>query len=170
MAEPAGERFEPTVASADKLLGPMRLALDSARRACLAGEPPVGACLVRGGRVVARTHNAIIGELDVTAHAEMRVIREACRKLRTLDLSGMRLFVTVEPCAMCLGACHYAGIREIIFGARLSDMQQFTGREFGCEDSAAVAGYSHLQMTGDVLREDSVELLKEWAAKGHRVS
>jgi len=128
----------------------------------LAGEPPVGACLVRGREVVAQAHNAVIGELDITAHAEMRVIRDACRQLRTLVLSGMRLYVTVEPCAMCLAACHYADIAMIICGAGIADMNRVTGNELGC------GARPQVPVTGGVLRDECVALLEEWAAARRR--
>ena len=92
--------------------GHMAVALEQARLALLAGEAPVGACLVDGDGVIA-ARNGVIGGPDPTAHAELNVIREAARQRRCLGFAGARLYVTVEPCAMCLAACHYAGIDEI---------------------------------------------------------
>ena len=148
----------------------MRPALDIARRGLLAGEPPIGACLVRNDKVVVARNNAVIGELDVTAHAEIRVIREACRQLRTLKLSDCRLFVTVEPCPMCLSACYYADIAEIIFAARLSDINALTGNELMVSDSGSFSDFfadhvTKIDMTGDCLREESRSLLEEWAGR-----
>ena len=141
----------------------MRLALESARRGLAAGEPPVGACLVRDGQVVARTHNAVIAETDVTAHAEVRVIREACRSLRTLDLSGSRLFVTVEPCAMCVAACAYAGIEEVVFGAGIEVLESHTGSE-----QTAPAGDGAVRLSGGLLSEACASLIDQWAARAAR--
>ena len=144
--------------------GYMQLALDIAHRGAAAGEPPIGACLIQAGQVVARTHNAVIGELDITAHAEIRAIRDACRSLRTLDLTGARLFVTVQPCAMCLAACHYAGVSEIIFGARLSDMNRHTGNELSQSDNKRADARS-FEVTPDFMRDDCLILLEEWARR-----
>ncbi|MBM4197452.1 MAG: nucleoside deaminase [Gammaproteobacteria bacterium] len=134
----------------------MRLALAAARRAALAGEPPIGACLVRDGAVIATAANAVIAELDITAHAEVMLIREACRRGRTLDLSGTVLYSTVEPCAMCQAASHYAGIGEIVYAASLADMQALTGGELG----VTVAGPA---MRGGCLRTEALSLLRAWA-------
>ncbi len=142
----------------------MRAALEVARRGMLAGEPPVGACLVAGAEIIATLSNAVIGELDITAHAEMRVIREACRQLRRLDLSGCTLYVTVEPCRMCLAACHYAGITEVVYGAEISDMNAVTGHELG--DSAAVASsesVGSVRLSGGCLAAESRALIGAWS-------
>src|SRR5690606_7898722 len=75
----------------------MSAALDMARRGLAAGEVPIGACLVQDGAVVATAHNAVGAGPDPTAHAEIVLIREACRRLRTTALGGAVLYVTVEP-------------------------------------------------------------------------
>ena len=137
----------------------MRAALEAATRGMLAGEPPVGACLVAGGEIVTTLGNGVIGELDITAHAEMRVIREACRQLRKLDLSGCTLYVTVEPCVMCLTACHYAGIVEIIYGADIADMNAVTGNELGVSPD----GKMPLKVEGGCLAAECRALIATWS-------
>jgi len=141
----------------------MRAALEAARRGMLAGEPPVGACLVADDRIVATLGNAVIGELDITAHAEMRVIRAACRQLRRLDLSGCTLYVTVEPCRMCLTACHYAGIDEVIFGATIDAMNAVTGNELAGGRDAGHEDDSSLQLAGGCLATECRALIEAWS-------
>ena len=96
----------------------MRLALDQAMQSAAAGEVPIGAVLVQQGSVLAQSHNHRETWQDPTAHAEMIVIREAARALRQWRLIDTTLFVTLEPCAMCLGAIVLARIPRLVFGAR----------------------------------------------------
>jgi tRNA(adenine34) deaminase len=95
----------------------MALALAQARRAAEKGEVPVGAVIVKDGVVIARGYNRPIGLNDPTAHAEIIALRKAARKLGNYRLTGCELYVTVEPCAMCLGAALNARIRNLIYGA-----------------------------------------------------
>jgi tRNA(adenine34) deaminase len=94
----------------------MHLALEEARAASLAGEVPVGAVLVRGGAVVARAHNLVESTGDATAHAELLCLREAMSRLGP-RLTDCTLFTTLEPCAMCAGACVNAKLGAVVFGA-----------------------------------------------------
>ena len=96
----------------------MKIALDEASRAFDEEEAPVGAVLAQNGEIVARAHNAPIKLADPSAHAEMLVIREACRKTGNYRLTGAELFVTLEPCAMCAGAILQARLARVVFGAR----------------------------------------------------
>jgi tRNA(adenine34) deaminase len=95
----------------------MEFALKEARIAARRGEVPIGAVVVRDGVVLARGHNRPIGATDPTAHAEVVVIRKAARKTGNYRLTGCDLYVTVEPCAMCLGAILQARIGRLIYGA-----------------------------------------------------
>jgi len=144
----------------------MRRALEAARRAALAGEPPIGACLVRDGEVLAVASNCVVSELDITAHAEMTLIRDACRRGRTLDLTGCELYVTVEPCPMCLAASHYAGISRIVFGATLEDLHALTGGELLAGPRGSQPGGPDIE--GGLLRAESLALLRAWAGGGRR--
>ncbi len=96
----------------------MRLALEQARLAADAGEVPIGAVAVAGGKVVGRGFNRPIGAVDPTAHAEMIALREAARALGNYRLTGVDLYVTLEPCLMCVGALVHARVARVIFGAR----------------------------------------------------
>jgi len=96
----------------------MRLALEQARLAADAGEVPIGAVAVSGGEVVGRGFNRPIGAVDPTAHAEVIALREAARTLGNYRLTGVDLYVTLEPCLMCVGALVHARVGRVVFGAR----------------------------------------------------
>ncbi|WP_407645309.1 tRNA adenosine(34) deaminase TadA [Halothiobacillus diazotrophicus] len=95
----------------------MQQALDEARHAAAAGEVPVGAVLVRDGAVIARGHNTPIGDHDPTAHAEIRALRAAGAALGNYRLDGCTLYVTLEPCPMCLAAMTHARIDRVVYAA-----------------------------------------------------
>ena len=96
----------------------MALALEEARRAADRGEVPVGAVLARGETVLAHGGNAQIELHDATAHAEIRVLREAGVRDSNYRLPGTTLYVTLEPCTMCCGALVHARVEQLIFAAR----------------------------------------------------
>ena len=96
---------------------PMRRALDLAAVAAEAGEVPVGAVITCDGEIVAEARNAMRGQLDPTAHAEMVAIRHAATRLGRSRLDGCQLWVTLEPCAMCAAAVSLARIETLTFGA-----------------------------------------------------
>ena len=97
----------------------MRIALELAQAAAAAGETPVGAVVVdpSTGGILGRGANGPIGGHDPTAHAEIVALREAARRLGNYRLTGLELFVTLEPCAMCAGAISHARIGRLVFGA-----------------------------------------------------
>ena len=95
----------------------MQLALEEARLAADAGEVPIGAVLVQDGKVLARGNNRTIRDCDPTAHAEIIALREASRAVSNYRLSGMTMYVTLEPCAMCAGAIIQARVPRVVYGA-----------------------------------------------------
>lgn len=95
----------------------MRLALDEARQGFQLGEVPVGAVIVSDGRVIAAGFNQPIRAVDPTAHAEMVALRQAARALGNYRLPGTTLYVTVEPCLMCVGAILNARVAAVVYGA-----------------------------------------------------
>jgi tRNA(Arg) A34 adenosine deaminase TadA len=96
----------------------MRLALDAARQAGETGEVPVGAALVAaGGEVIAVAGNNTVSAHDPTGHAEIRVLREAARTLENYRLPDTTLYVTLEPCVMCVGAISFARVARLVIAA-----------------------------------------------------
>ena len=95
----------------------MRAALELARQAEQSGEVPVGAVVVMDGEIIGRGSNAPIGRHDPSAHAEMLALRDAAQRVGNYRLVGCELFVTLEPCLMCVGAMFHARIARVIYGA-----------------------------------------------------
>ena len=95
----------------------MTAAIALAGEASAAGEVPVGAVVVKGGKIIGAGFNAPISRHDPTAHAEIQAMRAAASELGNYRLTGCTLFVTLEPCAMCAGAIMHARIERLVFGA-----------------------------------------------------
>ena len=95
----------------------MRAALEQAHLGLAAGEVPVGAILVAGDEIVARAFNQPIGASDPTAHAEVLALREAARLAGNYRLTGATVYVTLEPCLMCVGALLNARVATVVYGA-----------------------------------------------------
>ena len=136
----------------------MQMALAQARHAAEKGEVPVGAVVVRDGVVIARGHNQPIRRHDPTAHAEIIALRKAARKIGNYRLTGCDLYVTVEPCAMCLGAALNARIRTLIYGAN--------DPKAGAVHSLLIFPIEktnhRMAVTGGVLASESAALLKSF--------
>jgi len=95
----------------------MREALGLAAEAARAGEVPVGAVVVAGGEIIGRGRNAPVGTSDPTAHAEIAALRDAAARTGNYRLTGSTLYVTVEPCLMCVGALVHARVATLVYGA-----------------------------------------------------
>ena len=129
----------------------MREALAEAARAEAAGEVPIGAVLVRDGAIVARGFNHPISGTDPTAHAEIAVLRQAAAALGNYRLIGTTVYVTLEPCLMCVGALVHARVARVVFGAG----EPKTGALGSTVDALAIPGLNHrFEVTRGVLEED----------------
>lgn len=137
----------------------MRRALSCARAAGQAGEVPVGAVLVgANGEVLAEGANAPLASHDPTAHAEIQALRVGAAVQENYRLPDTSLYVTLEPCAMCMGAIYQARVRRLVFGAPDPKTGAAGGR-VRLQD----AGFPHhLQVAGGVLAEECGELLREF--------
>jgi tRNA(adenine34) deaminase len=137
----------------------MSAALDLAKRARDLGEVPVGAVVVREGRVVGAGANSPIASNDPTAHAEMLALREAAQTLGNYRLEDITLYVTLEPCVMCAGALVHARVKRLVFGAR--DLR-FGGvrSKFRVADSELLN--HRVEVVEGVLAPECTELLQEF--------
>ena len=137
----------------------MKIAISEASVAKNEGEIPVGAVLIHNNKLIAKAHNQPILNHDPTAHAEVIAIRKAGKKLNNYRLAGSTLYVTLEPCAMCLGAIMHARIERIVFGA--SDPK--TGVCGSKADLTSEAFFTHkVKVDGGVLEEENKEILQSF--------
>ena len=137
----------------------MQAALEQARLALAAGEVPIGAVVVIGEAIVARAYNQPIGRCDPTAHAEMLALREAARAIGNYRLTEADVYVTVEPCLMCVGALVHARVREVIYGVD----EPKTGALVSALRALETPGLNHrFLVTGGVLEPQARDLLQEF--------
>ncbi len=137
--------------------GYMRMALDLAAQAAAAGEVPVGAVLVRDGEVLGQGWNRPISTCDATAHAEIVALREASRTCGNYRLPGTTLYVTIEPCTMCVGAMVHARIERVVFGAA----EPKAGALVSQLNLAEANHWNHrLQVTGNVCAAEAAEIMR----------
>ena len=135
----------------------MHHALREAHAAAKENEVPVGAVVVCDGRIIGRGRNACERLQDATAHAEMVAITAASQELGTWRLEDCTLYVTLEPCPMCLGACLNSRVKRVVYGA----LEPKCGACGSVVDLSAPPGYNHrIAITGGVLGEESSQLLK----------
>jgi len=140
----------------------LRQALGLAQEAARLGEVPVGAVVVKDGEVIGRGANRPISSADPTAHAEVVAMREAAAHLGNYRLAGCELFVTLEPCAMCVGAMLHARIARAVFGAR----DPKTGACGSVVDLPAVAALNHhARFEGGLLADECGALLRSFFAE-----
>ena len=137
----------------------MNLAIEQAIKAQDEDEVPVGAVLVKDGLLIAKDHNRPISTNDATAHAEIQVLRKAGIKLQNYRLTDSTLYVTLEPCAMCLGAMMHARITRIVYGAN----DQKTGVCGSSENLINANCFNHkIHLTNGILEDECKKLLKKF--------
>ncbi len=137
----------------------MRVALDEARRARDAGEVPIGAVVAIGGEIVGRGFNQPIGAADPTAHAEIVALREAARRTGNYRLTDAVLYVTIEPCLMCVGALVHARVGTLVYGAA----EPRTGAVSSTVRGGDLPGLNHrFAVVTGVLEDECRELVQEF--------
>jgi tRNA(adenine34) deaminase len=137
----------------------MRVALDCARQAEVEGEVPVGCVIVQNEMELARGYNQPIISHDPTAHAEVQALRKAAKTIGNYRLLDTTLYVTLEPCAMCVGAILHARVQRVVFGA--SDPK--AGALSSLFHLADEVRLNHrLEYSGGVLAEESAQLLRSF--------
>lgn len=137
----------------------MSLALEEAKIALEENEVPVGAILVMDNKIIAKGHNTKEKDKLITSHAEINVINKACKLLNTYHLEKSVLYVTLEPCQMCIGAIQQAKIQRIVYGAR----DNKNGALGGLYDFLLIPKLNHYPfITFLVLEEECKSILKDY--------
>jgi tRNA(adenine34) deaminase len=137
----------------------MQAALAQARLAAEAGEVPIGAVVIHGGKIIATGQNRVLRDLDPTAHAEVVAMRAAATALGNYRLLGCTLYVTLEPCAMCAGAMIHARLDRLVFAAA-------DPKAGACGSVLSVLNHPllnhQIQMDQGILADESAELLRNF--------
>ncbi len=143
----------------------MREALNQAQNALVMGEVPVGAVIVKDQQVIATGYNQPVGTHDPTSHAEINALRQAAQQLGNYRLPECELYVTLEPCAMCVGAMLHARLKRVVFGA----FDPKTGAAGSVLDLFAEASLNHqTEVEGGVLADPCGSMLRDFFAARRR--
>ena len=144
----------------------MAAALEQARLGLAAGEVPIGAVLVIDGEIVARAFNQPISGIDPTAHAEILVLRQAAKALGNYRLLDATVYVTLEPCVMCVGALVHARVRQVVYGAS----EPKTGALVSTARVLDIPQLNHrFQVTAGVLGAECRDLIQQFFRERRRV-
>ena len=147
----------------------MRAAIEKAREGIGRGQTPFGACIVQDGKIIACEHNQVWENINITDHAEVKAIEVACEKLGTVHLSGCVIYATCEPCPMCFSAIHWARISKNYYGAKIEDAKELGFSELTISnEKMKEMGNSHVEIVGGFLKEECLELFKEWASQEYK--
>lgn len=139
----------------------MKLAYKMAQKAYKKDEVPVGAVIEKDGKIIAKAYNKREHSKDATNHAEILAIKKACKKIRDFRLSGCSIFVTLEPCAMCMGAILNARIDNLYFGAYANKPNVLTSQDINNN-----SGLNHqTNIVGGIMSEQCEGLIKQYFAK-----
>jgi len=139
----------------------MAKALEQARKAYKKDEVPVGAIIVKDGKIIASAYNRREGKKIATYHAEILAINKACRKIKDFRLNGATIFVTLEPCAMCLGAIINARIDKLVFGASINKQNVISSYELSDR-----CGLNHnLDIVKDIKKDECEKLVRDYFAE-----
>ena len=145
----------------------MRAAIEQAQLGLAAGEVPIGAVLVVDDEVVSRAFNQPIGSVDPTAHAEVLVLRDAARTRGNYRLTDAIVYVTVEPCLMCVGALVHARVREVVYGAA----EPKTGALVSTMRALDSPGLNHrFSVVSGILEDDCRDLIQRFFQERRRAT
>lgn len=146
----------------------MRISIAKTREGIDAGQTPFGCAIVQGHEIIAVSHNIVWQTTDITAHAEITALREACAKTGQVLLEDCIAVSTCEPCPMCMSALHWARVKTVYFGATIQDAGTagFNELDLPAADVVRLGG-SQVELVPGVLRKECVKLFQIWKdAKG----
>lgn len=148
----------------------MRLAIEKCREGIAAGQSPFGCAIAQGGRVISCSHNTVVLTTDITAHAEVNALREACREVGNIFLDEAIVATTCEPCPMCMSALHWARVGTVYYGATIADADEAGFNELNLSATELVRiGGSPVKLVPMLLHEECKGLFEEWKNNPRRV-
>ena len=143
----------------------MQLAIEACRKGMANGQSPFGCAIALGDRVLAQSHNTVVQTVDITAHAEVNAIREACRALDDIFLTHAIVATTCEPCPMCMSALHWARVDTVYYGATIADADQAGFNELRLPAAELLRiGGSKVKLIDNTLAKECRQLLAQWQA------
>jgi guanine deaminase len=149
----------------------MRMAIEKCRQGIAAGQSPFGCAIARGDEVISCAHNTVVLTTDITAHAEVNAIREACRNIGSIFLDGSVVATTCEPCPMCMSALHWARVDTVYYGATIddADVAGFNELQLPAAELLRIGG-SKLKLIPGLLPEECKKLFAEWKANPNKTT
>jgi tRNA(Arg) A34 adenosine deaminase TadA len=148
----------------------MGLAVAKAREGIAAGQSPFGCAIASPEGVVAVSHNRVLSSVDITAHAEITALREACRKVRRIHLVDCVVATTCEPCPMCMAALHWARVSTVYYGATIADASAAGFNELNIPASELLSrGGSTVQLISGLLADECRALFRQFCERPGRV-
>ncbi|HOK37069.1 MAG TPA: nucleoside deaminase [Bacteroidales bacterium] len=147
----------------------MKLAIDLSIKNIEKGGGPFGAVIVKDGEIIAASANSVTIDNDPTAHAEVNAIREACKKLKTFDLSGCEIYSSCEPCPMCLGAIYWARIDKLYFANTKNDADAIGFSDNFIYDEIAKPYSERNLKTENLMREDAIKAFELWSQTENKI-
>jgi guanine deaminase len=147
----------------------MQLAIDKCRQGLALGQSPFGCAIARDGEILSCSHNTVVLTTDITAHAEVNAIREACKHIANIFLEGAIVATTCEPCPMCMSALHWARVDTVYYGATIADAEVagFNELQLPAAELLRIGG-SKLKLIPQLLPEECKKLFAEWQANPKR--
>ena len=148
----------------------MQAAIDACRRGLAAGQSPFGCAILLDDELIAASHNTVALTTDITAHAEVNALREACSNRGQILLDGAIVATTCEPCPMCMAALHWARVQTVYYGASIADAEHAGFNELTLPASELLRiGGSEVELIGETLRQPCRELFAQWLNNPKRV-
>jgi guanine deaminase len=148
----------------------MQLAIEKCRQGISLGQSPFGCAIARNDTLLSCAHNTVVLTTDITAHAEVNAIREACREVGDIFLDGAIVATTCEPCPMCMAALHWSRVETVYYGATIADADSAGFNELQLPAAELLRlGKSTLKLVPQVLPAECRKLFAEWKSNPQRV-
>jgi len=149
----------------------MKEAINEAAKNLVTGDGgPFGAVVVKDGKIIGKGHNEVIKNNDPTCHGEMQAIRDACKNLKTYDLSGCELYASAFPCPMCLSAIIWANIKTVYYGNTLQDAEDIGFRDsFIYKFVEGKCSDAEIMQLKQMDREEALKVFKEYKKNNQKI-